>query len=269
MKFLLRYVNIVCLIVFPLTLLAQEFSVVQQNKWNIEADNLISDNLGNLLIQEGNVLRKVTERNELIIENSSSRFGFITSIDATNALKPIVFFKDLNQVTFLDNNFAFRGETLELDRIEVFQVEVVCRSYNNAFWVFDPTLNELIRLDEQLAIQNRTGDLTQLLGPIQLTQLIERNQQVFALDPSKGIYVFDQFGGYTKAIHEKGIQQIQPEENGIFLLKSNELLLYNTFLNQLVSLFKFDVKVKQFLVSGDKLYLLTPKSILVYQIKIV
>ncbi|MGK0285519.1 MAG: hypothetical protein ACI9GM_000558, partial [Salibacteraceae bacterium] len=59
-----------------------------------------SDNMGNAYLVNGSSLSKIDMNGRVLEENSSLALGEISSIDASNALKMLVYFRDLSQITY-------------------------------------------------------------------------------------------------------------------------------------------------------------------------
>ncbi|MEJ7681254.1 MAG: hypothetical protein WKG06_26085 [Segetibacter sp.] len=103
-----------------------------------EIKDFTTDNLGNIyLLNFVNQIKKVNERGDSIaVYNDVRRYGKIYSIDATNPLKVLVFYKDFSAIVVLDRLLNART-AIDLRKQNILQVSTVTSSYDNNIWVFD------------------------------------------------------------------------------------------------------------------------------------
>lgn len=83
-----------------------------------EAEKLVTDNLGNAYLIDGATINKVDSIGVLQKSFSNKNFGAITSADATNALRIILFYKDFNRIITLDNTLSEIAEATALETID-------------------------------------------------------------------------------------------------------------------------------------------------------
>ncbi len=244
--------------------MAQTYELVREIDG--EFDQVATDNLGGLYTASRSELVKYTPNGDVILRNGLNLLGEVSSLDCSNALKLVVFYGDLSQVVFLDNQLAPRGEALQLDMLGYAQSSVVSSSYNNGLWVFDQLSFSLVRLDDRLQETSRTASLLQLLGePIEPIQLIEGKQWLYLLDKQHGIYVFDLFGTYYKRIPVLEIDHLDVTNGIVFAQKGSELYLFDpvALSEQPISISQDDVV--SFAVHGEFIYRITPKSLQIFK----
>lgn len=233
----------------------------------LKAERIEADNLGDLYVLYESEISKYTSSGVFVMKNSQKLLGEISDMDATNALKMLVYFRDLSQIQFLDNQLGTRGDVVNLDVAGFIQVISVCTSYNNGIWLFDQVRFELVRLNEQLRITNNTPNLFQILGAdIEPSYMRESNRQLFVGDPQNGIYVFDLFGTFYKRIPVQGVEKFSVAANNLYFLKDQALWMYNlrTFETQTVPLPMEGVT--DLVVQKQKLTLLTDEGLYIYTI---
>jgi len=243
---------------------AQEYNLVSEIEGSF--DYVATDNLGGLYGSTNSEIRKYTPEGNLILRNGLNLLGEVSDMDCSNALKIVVFYQDLSQVVFLDNQLAPRGDVLQLDVLGYAQSVAVASSYNNGIWVFDQMSFSLIRLDDRLQETNRTASLLQLLGEaIDPIQLVEGKQWLYLVDSERGIYVFDLFGTYYKRIPITNIDHIDVTQGLVFTQKGNELVLFDpvSLEEQAIQLPKADVK--SFAAHGEYLYRITPDRLQIFK----
>ena len=71
-----------------------------------KADYFTSDNLGNAYLIKGHEIFKYLPNGKLFNRYSNLMLGNITSVDATNPLKLLLFYRDFSKIQFLDNQLA-------------------------------------------------------------------------------------------------------------------------------------------------------------------
>jgi hypothetical protein len=202
-----------------------------------------------------------------LMKNSSLAFGEISSLDASNSLKMLLFFKDLSQVVYLDNQLSIRGDRVELDFLGLSQTTAICRSYNEGFWVFDQTTFELIRMDEQLNATAQSGNLTQILDFVpEPNYLREYNNWVYVNEPENGVLVFDWYGSYTRTIPIKGLNKFVIRADKLFYLTKSKLASYDLKTSQFAEIDLPSPEIIDFTIFEDKLLLITQNELLIYRI---
>jgi hypothetical protein len=193
---------------FIVAINAQEF--VLESKIPIKGEEITTDNLGNWLVINHDQITKFRSNNREPYFYSNKRLGRITSVDATNPLKILVFYLDFSLIVFLDNTLSENGPSLQLKNLNLEQASVVCTSYDNGFWVFDQQNFLLLRFDNHLRETSRIKNLHLIVGrQIEPDFMVEHENRLYMNDPASGILVFDIFGTYFKTIPIKGLNRFQ------------------------------------------------------------
>lgn len=196
----------------------------------LTAFNLFTtDNLGNSYFVKGEEITKYNPAGKQLLKYSNKRLGNITTIDATNALKVLLYYKDFQQIVFLDNQLSQNGEIISLENLGYEQTDLVCSSFNNSFWIYNKQGNELLRFNENSKQIAKTGNLKQLLqAELKPDFMIEYNSFLYLNCPAIGIYVFDMYGTFNKIISLKNLPAFQVNENILYYFKDAKLCSYNT-----------------------------------------
>lgn len=260
--------SIVFFIVFWTTVLQAQTTRVQLEKTiQLEATAIETDNIGNVYVFNGAVIKKFSLTGDALLKNSILSSGEITSIDASNALKLVVFFKDLSQIQYIDNLLSARGEPVALDMLGYYQTTAICRSYNDGLWLFDQTTFELSRLNEQLEPTAQSGNLAQILGFVpNPTYMREYNNAVYIIDPDQGVLVFDWYGSYQKKIPIPNISSFRISANKLFFMQESVLESYDL---QTAAFAKVNISapdIIDFSIHENTLFLLTKNQLLIYRI---
>ena len=246
---------------------AQETHLELLSTESVKANFIETDNIGNVYTIKDFVITKRDASGKEVMKNSALAFGNISSLDATNALKMVLFFKDLSQVIYLDNQLSARGERVELDFMGYSQTTAICRSYNDGIWLYDQTTFELTRLDEQLKPSAQSGNLNQILGFVPNPNYIrEYNNWVYVNDPEQGVLVFDWYGSYTKTIPIKGLKKFVIRADKLFFMTEGKLESYDLKTAQFAEIKLNESNLVDFTLYDDKLLLITQNQLLVYRI---
>lgn len=186
------------------------------------------DNIGNCYLVHDDEMLKYLANGKFFSRYSNLKLGSITSVDVTNPLKLVVFYKDFQQILFLDNQLSPNSDVVALEKLGYEQTELVCASANNSFWIYDKRNTELIRFNENSKKITATGNLKQILRDnINPNYMIEHNGYLYLNCPDHGIYVFDIFGAFSKIISLKELKQFQVNENILYYQKDDKLCSYN------------------------------------------
>jgi len=186
------------------------------------------DNIGNIYLSQEAELKKYLPNGKLFARYSNLQLGEISSVDATNPLKILLYYRNLQQIVFLDNQLSNNSENVSLVNLGFEQTDLVCSSANNSFWIFNKQNNELLRFNENSKRIANTGNLKQVLQvDLSPNFMIEYNGNLFLNCPETGIYVFDVFGGYVKVISLKNLNDFKPNDNILYFQKDSLLCSYN------------------------------------------
>lgn len=192
---------------------------------NVEAEKMVTDNIGNVYLIKGEFISKYDSKGVLQKTFSNKNFGAITSADATNALRIILFYKDFNRIVTLDNTLSLNGDPLTLETIGYPLATLVAASHDNGMWIYDQANFELLRLNRNLQVENRSGNLSQILGiELQPNFLIEKDNRLFLNNPSTGIMIFDVFGTYSKTLAIKNLKKFQVVDDAIVYFENGSLV---------------------------------------------
>lgn len=228
-------------------------------------DNFAVDNLGNMFFTRESEILKYLANGNYYNRYSNLKLGEISSIDATNALRIILFYKDQQQILFLDNQLSQKSDPVSLEQLGYEQTELVCGSANSGFWIYTKSNNELIRFDNNLKKISATGNLKPILqADLKPNFMIEHNGNVYLNCPEQGIYVFDIFGTFSKIISIKDLKNLQVSDDIIYYPKKNKVCSYNFKLFEEVC-DSFPVqKINQAYFYKNKVYLSNKDTLFVY-----
>lgn len=186
------------------------------------------DHMGNIYLVNESELLKYLPSGQYYNRYSNLKLGTISSLDATNSLRLLLFYKDYQQIVFLDNQLSVKNQAVSLEEMGYEQTELVCQSANNGFWIFNKANNEVLRFDEDLKRLVATGNLKQILQrEMNPNFMTEHNGYLFLNCPESGIYIFDMFGTFNKVIALKNLSHFQVNEGLIYYVRQNKVFSYH------------------------------------------
>ncbi len=224
-----------------------------------------SDNLGNTYLVNGEEITKYNASGQLFKKYSNKRFGNITMVDATNALKILLYYKDFQNIVFIDDQLSQNGDLISLENLNYEQTDLVCTSFNNSFWIYNKQNNELVRFNENSLPVAKTGNLKQLLqAEIKPNFMLEQNSYLYLNCPNLGVYVFDIYGTFTKIIGLKNLSWFQVNNNTLFYFKNHQLVSYNSKTFEEKSEEFSDTLIKTVRLEKDKWFIQYHDSLKIY-----
>jgi len=175
------------------------------------------DNLDNLYIisSTGQIKKFNPAGDSAAVYNQVIKFGKLFSIDVSNPLKLLLFYKDFSTIVILDR-FLSNLTTIELRKFSILQAGAIGLSYDNNIWVFDEYDNKLKKINEQGDRLLETADFrnifTQNIAP---QKIINDNGFVYLADTSTGVFVFDNYGSFKKTVPIKNWQSIAVNNSNV------------------------------------------------------
>lgn len=187
------------------------------------------DGFGNIYTISKNEITKYISTGSLFKKFSIKKYGAINYIDATNPLKILVFYKDFQQIIFLDDQLTQTNSIISLETMGYEQTELVCTSSNNSFWIYNKQNNELIRFDSELKTLVKTGNIKRILNiDIKPNFMKEHNNMLYINCPDEGILVFDIYGTFYKTIPLKNIKEFNVINGDVFYFENRTLKQYQS-----------------------------------------
>ncbi|HWJ90871.1 MAG TPA: hypothetical protein VNR87_07150 [Flavisolibacter sp.] len=188
------------------------------------------DNFGNLyIISPSGQIKKLNDSGDSVaVYNQVNKFGKLYSIDVSNPLKVLLFYKDFSTVVVLDR-FLSNLATMNLRKYNILQPGAVALSYDNNVWVYDEYDNKLKKIDEQGNHLLETSDFRTVFNRSILPQkIINDNGLVYLADSANGVFIFDNYGSFKKKLDVKNWQSIAIASNNLISTNNEIISVYNT-----------------------------------------
>lgn len=234
-------------------------------------ENFTVDNLGNyFLLDKNNQLKKLSNNGDSVgVFNDVKRFGKLYSIDATNPLKVLLYYKDYNTVVVLDR-FLNNVNTIDLRKAGIFQAGPIALSYDNNIWVYDEAESKIKKLNDQGEVNFESTDLRMVMDTVPLpVKIVDRDNFVYLYDPGQGLLVFDYYGTLKNKLPFLHLHDVQVLDKTMMGRKDGALVVY-----QLGSLNLREYKLPEAFAGSEKIkintnaiYVLKEDGVRCYRIK--
>ena len=220
-----------------------------------KADDIVTDTEGNLYVLQDVSLKKFSGNGELLYSYSDFQAGTIASIDASNPLKIMLFYKETGQIVFLDQHLAPISENMNLFDQGYFNIAAAAYSTAGYLWLFDASTNDLIQLDLHFNEKARIHQNFQIATQnITLQEIAEKRLVLTAAND--GVYFFDAFGTFLKRLPIAATSICQVTHNEIRYLHDNLLHCYQ-YENLTEKAYRLGLpNIKQCLLQQDKVFFL-------------
>ncbi|MDZ4845638.1 MAG: hypothetical protein SH857_08825 [Chitinophagales bacterium] len=213
---------------FPALLPAQTNDYQLLKTIPIEATLLTSDRLGyGYAVNQKQELLRINKKGEVVFKFNNNALGTITSVDANNALRILVYYADYSTIITLDNTLSQTGR-INLLELGSNQVSAACVALDNNIWIYDAVLYRLRKIDANMNVLMQSEDLNALIGQsVRANFLMEKDNFLYVNDPALGILVFDIYGTYIKTLPLTGLNQFQKIQDRLLFFKEGKLFSYH------------------------------------------
>lgn len=229
------------------------------------------DNLGNLyLVYQSGQLKKLRANGDsLAVYNNIRKSGRLHSIDVSNPLKVLLYYKDFSTIVILDR-FLNERSTLDLRRFNLPQVKTIGQSYDNNIWVFDELDVKLKKIGDDGRLIDQSNDFRLIFDSAPSpTRIIDQDKFVYLYDPQKGVYTFDYYGGFKDRIPFTGWSDFTVINNSVFGRDGKYLYRYDagTLQLQQFPVPSFMNEADKIVIAPGNVYLLKDGAIMVYSFR--
>ena len=229
------------------------------------------DNLGNmyLLYQNGQLKKLLPNGDSAAVFNNVRKYGKVYSVDVSNPLKVLLYYKDFGTVVILDRFLNVRS-TLDLRQQNLQQVKAVGQSYDNNIWIFDELESKLKKIGDDGRLIDQSNDFRSVFDSMPSRQIIiDQDKSVYLYDSLKGIYIFDYFGGFKSRIPFTGWTDFRVINNALVGRDGKFLYRYDvgSLRLQRYPLPGFMNAASKVVIAPGLLYVLKGGTIMVYSYK--
>jgi len=235
---------------------------IEINEINSQHDFFEVDHLNYTYTIQDSELTKYDSNGNKLFNYSDQSLGAINSIDVSNPLRILVFYKDFNTILFLDRNLAKIGNEIDLYDFSDNETDLVCSSQNGGFWMYNEIDNQCIQISNTGDILTESMLLSTFFTDQSATDFNEYNGELYFLFMEKGILKLDQNGQYDRKIPLPYITGFKILKNEIFYWNSIGIFRYEQYSKKDVEIYRFNnVTPKSLRILSDRIYLSNEKSI--------
>jgi len=230
--------------------------------------DMAADNAGNIyIVTDRQQVKKLNSKGDsLAVYNDVKRFGTITSLDVTNPLKILLFYKGSGTVVILDR-FLATQQVIDLRRNKIQQASAIRLSYDNNIWVYDELESKIRKIDDSGKTLFESADLRLVFSAVPaFNDMFDDSRSLFLYHPQYGWYTFDYYGAFVKKQVFTGWQFPQVTDGKMLGVLNNKMVAAATkdldFASAALRVPVKDVK-KMVFISG-KTYVLYTDSLKVF-----
>jgi hypothetical protein len=168
------------------------------------------DNLGNIyLLNSDNQLKKVSSTGDsLAVFNIVKSLGKLYSVDVTNPLKILLYYREFATVVEVDR-FLNILNTIDLRNLGIYQAKSIGLAYDNNIWVYDELDAKLKRIGDDGSLIDQTTDVRQVTETAPDPSFIgDQSGFVYLYDSARGLYIFDHYGSFLKNVSIAGWKDV-------------------------------------------------------------
>ncbi|MEQ8240177.1 MAG: hypothetical protein RIA69_13245, partial [Cyclobacteriaceae bacterium] len=210
--------------------MAQEWQLKKRLSFENNISSCAKNNHGEIYLgfMNGALIILDKEGKELLY-NSESNNSRVTSIDATNRLRPLVFRREQQTLNFIDR---FNNRTTGIDLSTISQQFVwLCRQGpQNDIWLFTSDFLEILKFNPSsgmtTAIPLISNKFLKIEKPLQMSLF---KNILILLDEAMGVVLFDQFGNYTSRIPDSISKAMDIQDQQIVLHQSDVFVFISPF----------------------------------------
>ncbi|MRT92222.1 hypothetical protein [Ancylomarina sp. 16SWW S1-10-2] len=235
----------------------------QNNDRQIEVDHF-----GNIYTIEGIELTKYSSNKEVLSNFSDALLGEITSVDVSNPLRIQLFYKEFNQILYLNQSLSPITDPIDLYTYSDNEAQVCCDASSGGFWMYNNDDNQVFQVSKQGDIINKSGLLTSYFKGISPSKLIEYQERIYFLIPAQGLLILNKFGQFYQQIPIPGIIDFCINNQKVNYIKSNTWYKYEPLLtsDSIIYHIKNSGVIKSRILN-DKIYMYSENQISIRSLK--
>lgn len=185
---------------------------------SVDARQATIDPFGNLyLLTADGEFRKYDKHGRQEARYSDIQLSDRSEISAGHAFKSMIYYPEFDLIRLFGNKLQVLGE-LNLSAGGYGEITAVAPATGmQGFWLFDATAQRLVRISQTGQVEFSGSGLLPVLGESVFPTIIkEREGWLYVYDPERGLYVFDNFGAYSRHYHVTGARAFSVFNDRIF-----------------------------------------------------
>lgn len=236
-----------------------------------KGSHVTTDFLKNVYVVDNkNVLTKYDSIGTKTATYTESRYGKLTTVDATSPFNVLLFYKDYATLVTADMKLNTR-RLFKLPSIGINNVAAACMSNDNYIWIYDTDASKLKKIDNNYQVVQESLDMRSILGEtITPTFMVERDGLIYVNVPSMGILIFDIYGGFYTAVsntdlNKDDLQLFQVVQQKVVYFAENYLYIFDLDTKEPESvLLPPGIRPRYVRVEKGRLYILEDDKLQIY-----
>lgn len=196
----------------------QSYPVKENEVWHLDV-------LEYYFTSDNGTINKYSIDGKLMFSQSIKSLGQIKDFVSINTSKLIHFSEEQQTLCYFDNTLTKLDDCVDLTEEGLVNVTMISASSQpNKVWVFDSFNSRLVLLS--LNGLNQQQEILNVIGTLDIksvSQIKERGNRLFVVDPTKGVYIFDVYGSLIEFIPEIGVIQVDGHEKAMFTLHKSKM----------------------------------------------
>jgi hypothetical protein len=223
------------------------------------------------LADKDNNLRQLTVAGQPLNTYSPAQPGHVAVLEAWNQNSVLVFYDDRQQVLLLDRFLAPLSEIRLADYVDG-TVRTATLAPDGLLWLLDESNLILREFDPQALrlVQNTPLDLIIGRSRPDFRFLRQYQNNVYLVDRTSGVFVFDNLGNYRKKLPFTGLDFVTFRGDELAYLSGGQLHFFHLYnLTERTQPLPADLDattVRQVLLSDQYAYFVTAKGVQIYQL---
>jgi len=220
-----KTINFFLFLLISSALCAGDYNLIKRIPQKVQI--YTTDHFGNsYLVSNGNI-NKYDSLGNLAATFSQKDLGTPQSIDATDPMKILVFYRNFATIRILDNKLALQS-TVDLRSIGIQQPILACNTINqDGFWVYDENDFTIKKINNQLKVELSCLPLNKLFRDVHVTFMLESENWIMINNPSLGVIVFDKTGDYFHTVEIRDQSVFQAQYDQLFFVKNDSINICN------------------------------------------
>lgn len=222
------------------------------------------DNLKNIYVVSETELTKYNSLGKILYRFSNKINGEITSIDVTNPLRIILFHRESNTITFLNNQLSKITQSIDIFSVIGIEAANAGASTQGGFWIYSVDNQSVMLYNSQLKMIQESQSLSYWIKGDDIKDIREQNQKLYLVLQER-VVVLDLFGSYLTTIHLNNALSIKISANRISYMKDKKLYFYNLSLkNDIEIAIPVEVGENSIFYFEEQIYIISNNKILIY-----
>ncbi len=189
----------------------------------IKSTKISTDIFQHIYVQHLQMLQKLDTNGNVLYSFSNAQMGNIHSIDVSNPLQILIFYKEPQTLLILNNTLSPLSHPIYFDHLQLFDVRAVCSSSHGGFWVYDANQTQLMLFNSKL--ENIYKGTKLFIDNI--SGMIEYQHTVIIISENTGYWKFNIKGELMEFVPVPDLKKIIVYKNQLVLVKKNEIEFTN------------------------------------------